>query len=58
MKGLSTILHHKKWCFAYLVTGLSFWRLESTDIAQIMVFLIPFVLGASSFDKSTWKKSE
>lgn len=58
LKGITTILNHKKWVFCYTVIGLSFWRLESAEIAQIMIFLIPFVLGANSFDKSKYRKDE
>ena len=56
MKGLSTILEHKKWVFAYLITGLVFWQLDQAGIVQILSILIPVTIGASSFDKSGWRK--
>jgi hypothetical protein len=58
MNGLRTVLDHKKWTFAYFVTGLSFWRLDGPEIMAIMIALIPVTLGASSFDKSVWRKNE
>jgi len=58
MKGLSSIFQHKKWCFAYMVTGLSFWQLDSSDISMVLAVLIPVTLGASSFDKSTFRSPD
>lgn len=58
MKGITTVLHHKKWVFAYVVTGLVFWRLSGSDVVAVMAVLIPLVLGASSFDKSVWRKDD
>ena len=58
MNGILTILDHKKWVFAYAVTGLTFLRLEGSEIVAVMAVLIPLVLGASSFDKSVWRKDD
>ncbi len=56
MNGITTILDHKKWVFAYIVLGLSFWKLEGAQLAALLGILLPCVIGASSFDKSKWKK--
>ncbi len=58
MNGITTILDHKKWVFAYIVLGLSFWRLDSGDVMAVIILIIPAVLSASSFDKSKWKKDD
>lgn len=58
MKGITTILSKKKWVFCYLITGLSFWRLDSSDIAQVMMFMIPFVIGADAFDKTKYAETD
>ena len=56
LKGLTTVFDHKKWVFAYFVTALSFMHLEGPEIMAIMLALIPVTIGASSFDKSQWRK--
>jgi len=58
MKGIFTIFQHKKWVFAYVVTGLTFFKLDGSEVVAIMAVLIPLVLGASSFDKSVWRKDD
>lgn len=58
LKGLSTIFHHKKWVFAYVIAGLSFWQFDQAGAVQIISILIPVTIGASSFDKSEWRKSD
>ena len=61
MKGLTTVFDHKKWMFAYIVLALMTYLLvhDHLDGAQYMMgllALIPVTIGASSFDKSVWRK--
>lgn len=58
MNGIFTILDHKKWVFAYFISGMSFWRLDGSEIMAVLIALIPVTLGASSFDKSVWRKDQ
>lgn len=56
MKGIFSVFDHKKWVFSYVVMGLSFWHLDSADTVSVLIILIPLVIGASSFEKSQWRK--
>ena len=61
--GISTVFGHKKWMFCYIVFFTITWLLtkdliDSSQYMACLLALIPLTLGASSFDKSVWRKSE
>ena len=63
LRGITSVLEHKKWVFAYVVLFLLVYLLKSNSIdgAQFLMgllALVPSVIGASSFDKSKLVKEE
>lgn len=60
MKGITTVLDHKKWVFCYIVLAILVWlvNIKSIDGAEFMMgvlALITATVGANSFDKSVWR---
>ena len=61
--GITTVFAHKKWVFAYVVLlvvrDLALAEaIGGSDVALILGSLLTFTLGASSFDKSVWRKDD
>lgn len=60
LRGLTTVLQHKKWVFAYVVL-FAIYKMAmakvvgGSDIALMVGGLVTVTLGASSFDKSVWR---
>ena len=63
LRGIFTVLDHKKWVFTYVITAALIWlsyesKIDSSTFQALMIVLIPSVIGASSFDKSQWRKHD
>lgn len=60
MKGITTVLDHKKWVFCYVILAILVWLVRITAITggefmMGLLALIPVTVGASSFEKSVWR---
>ena len=61
MKGFTTIFGHKKWCFLYVVTIMSFYalmndKLDGGHFMGIIATLGTIVTTMSAAEKSKWRK--
>jgi len=50
-KGITTIFSEKKWVFAYIVLGLSLYRLDNAQFVQVLVILAPSVFALAGVSK-------
>ena len=63
MKGITTILDHKKWTFLFTVLIMSFCammlgKLEGVYFAGIISSLGTIVVAMSAAEKSKWRKED
>ncbi len=55
--GITTIVAEKKWVFAYVILGITFYRCTDAQFMQILTVLVPSVFALAGVDKYVKKST-